>query len=89
MKTRQDLPLREAWIIFFLLGVVMLNFPFLHIFNKELFIFGIPLLVLYLLIGWPVSIFIIYLFSLYLSQDSSRAVNQAPPGKNQEPKEQP
>jgi len=89
MKTRQDLPLREAWIIFFLLGIVMLNFPFLHIFNKGLLILGIPLLVLYLLIGWPVSIFVIYLFSLYLSQDSSRAVNQAPQGKHQEPKEQP
>ncbi len=56
--------LREAWGIFFFLGLVMLNYPFLHIFNKDVQIFGTPLLVLYLLVGWPLSIGIVYLFSL-------------------------
>jgi hypothetical protein len=55
--------LLEAWGIFFLLGVVMINYPFIHIFNKVSTIFGIPELVLYLLVGWPISILVIYLFS--------------------------
>ncbi|PLX99888.1 MAG: hypothetical protein C0623_08235 [Desulfuromonas sp.] len=55
--------LREIWILCFLLGVVMLNYPFLHIFNKTTFYFGIPILILYFFIGWPISIGVIYLFS--------------------------
>lgn len=56
------LKLRESWIIFFILGVIMMNFPFLHIFNKPALLFGVPLLFLYLTAGWIVSIFVIYLF---------------------------
>ncbi|MGK2906149.1 MAG: hypothetical protein ACSLFH_07380 [Desulfuromonadales bacterium] len=66
MKSERKLPLRDAWVIWFILGVVMLNYPFLHIFNKDVLFFGIPLTILYFYIGWPVSIFIIYLFSIYL-----------------------
>lgn len=60
----KKLRLRESWVIFFLLGFIMLNYPFIHIFNKPVKIFGLPLLFLYLEIGWAVSIFIIYLFTL-------------------------
>lgn len=66
MKAKNPLRLREAWVIFFVLGVVMLNFPFLHIFNKDMRIFGTPLIVLYLMVGWPLSILVVYLFSLLL-----------------------
>jgi len=79
MKSLRKLPLRDAWVIWFVLGVVMLNYPFLHIFNKDIIIFGIPLTILYFYIGWPVSIFIIYLFSVYLgrhSENDSSADNQ-------------
>ena len=79
MKSLRKLPLRDAWVIWFVLGVVMLNYPFLHIFNKEIVVFGIPLTILYFYIGWPVSIFIIYLFSVYLgrhSEENSSADNQ-------------
>ena len=59
--------IKEGWGAFCLLGVVMLNYPFMHIFNKPNdVVFGFPLMVLYLLIGWPISIFVIYLFSRYL-----------------------
>lgn len=59
--------IREGWGAFFLLGIVMLNYPFIHIFNKpDDTLFGFPLMVLYLFIGWPISIFVIYLFSHYL-----------------------
>jgi hypothetical protein len=42
----------------------MMNFPFLHIFNTPDTLFDVPLMFLYLFIGWPISIFVIYLFTL-------------------------
>ena len=66
MNSQRKLPLKDAWVIWFVLGVVMLNYPFLHIFNKSTLIFGIPLTILYFFIGWPISIFVIYLFAVYL-----------------------
>lgn len=80
MKMERKLPLRDAWLIWFILGVVMLNYPFLHIFNKNVLIFGIPLTILYFFIGWPVSIFVIYLFSIYLGRHSDQEAVE----KNQE-----
>ena len=69
---QNPLPLRDVWIIWFVLGIVMLNYPFVHIFNKNVLVMGIPLTVLYFFIGWPISIFVIYLFSSYLSRESNR-----------------
>jgi len=63
-KLLRRLQLRESWIIFFIMGVILLNFPFLHIFNKPDTLFGIPLMVLYLYLGWAASIIIIYLFNV-------------------------
>ena len=76
MRNDRKLPLKDAWVIWFVLGIVMLNYPFLHIFNKSLMIFGIPLVILYFFIGWPVSIFVIYLFSIYLGKDSSQELHE-------------
>jgi Na+-driven multidrug efflux pump len=56
--------LRESWIIFFILGIIMMTFPFLHIFNKPILLFGVPLLFLYLTVGWIISIIVIYLFMI-------------------------
>lgn len=56
------LNLQESWVIFFVLGNVMLNFPFLKIFNQPMTIFGFPLMYLYFTIGWAISIGVIYLF---------------------------
>ena len=70
MKVQNHKPLHEAWVIFFCLGVVMLNYPFLHIFNKDTPIFGIPLLVIYLMIGWPLSIVVVYIFAVYLGKEA-------------------
>lgn len=68
MRMRQKLlhrlQLPESWFIFFVMGIIMMNFPFLHIFNKSDPIFGFPLMFLYLFIGWVISIFVIYLFTL-------------------------
>ena len=54
---------KEAWVIFFILGVIMLNFPFIHIFNKNTTVLGFPLLILYFFGGWLISILVIYLFT--------------------------
>lgn len=69
LRTRvlHRLRLRESWVIFFILGIIMMNFPFLNIFNKPSAIFGFPLMFLYLFVGWPISIFVIYLFTLAVS----------------------
>jgi uncharacterized membrane protein YdjX (TVP38/TMEM64 family) len=72
MRTERKLPLKDAWVFWFVLGMVMLNYPFLHIFNKNVLIFGFPLTFLYFYIGWPASIFVIYLFSFYLGRHSDR-----------------
>ena len=62
MKDHNPAHLKEAWVFCFLLGVVMINYPILHIFNKSTTLFGIPTLILYFYIGWPASILVIYLF---------------------------
>jgi len=57
------LRLKESWVIFFILGIIMLNYPFLHIFNKQTLIFSFPLLFIYIFGGWSISILVIYLFT--------------------------
>lgn len=63
-KIIHSMQLRESWIIFFILGIIMMTFPFLHIFNKPVLFFGVPLLFLYLTVGWIISIIVIYLFMI-------------------------
>jgi len=58
----RHLHLRETWVVFFILGFIMMNFPFIHIFYSPRRFFGIPLLFLYLMLGWMISIFVIWLF---------------------------
>lgn len=72
MKKPDLLQTREAWLLCFLLGVVMLNYPFLHIFNKPIMVLGFPLLFLYFLVGWPFSILVIFLFVRQIERDEAR-----------------
>jgi hypothetical protein len=62
---------RQIWLIFFFLGTIMLNFPFLQIFNRLESIFGIPILVLYFMLGWPASITVIYFFCRTLEHNDN------------------
>jgi len=71
MKMKRIFKSLEAWGACFLLGVVMLNYPFLEIFNKKMLVLGIPLPILYLLIGWPFSIGVIYLFTRHFNFNSA------------------
>lgn len=61
--------LRDAWVLFFFLGIIMLNYPFLEIFNKTTTILGIPLLIAYFFIGWPISILVIFMFTRSLTSE--------------------
>ena len=72
------LQLRESWIIFFIIGIIMMTFPFLHIFNKPVLMFGVPLLFLYLMTGWIISIIVIYLFMI-----ANRHENKSTDEKNE------
>ena len=65
------LQLRESWVIFFIMGIIMLNFPFLEIFNKSETLFGFPLLFIYFTFGWAFSIFVIYLFTLAVNHNNT------------------
>lgn len=71
MNRPDPIQLREAWLLFFILGCVMLNSPFLEIFNKSATILGIPVLFLYFFIGWPSSILVIFLFTCWLERETS------------------
>ena len=73
MKKSQESSIREAWVLCLILGLVMINFPFIHIFNTEQLIFGIPQLVLYFFIGWPISIAVIWFFVRYMEKDSQHS----------------
>lgn len=64
------LRLKESWIIFFFLGIIMMNYPFLHIFNKSITIEGVPLLFVYIIGGWAVSILVIFLFTHSIRTES-------------------
>ncbi len=61
-RVLRHLYLKEAWVIFFILGVIMMNYPFIHIFYTPRSIFGLPGLFLYLYAGWFISICVIFLF---------------------------
>jgi hypothetical protein len=65
--------LKESWIFFFILGFIMINFPFIDIFNKPCEVIDMPLLFLYLYCEWAISILVIYLFAstLNLPDDSN------------------
>jgi len=68
-RLMKRLQLRESWIIFFILGNVMINFPFLRIFNQPITLLGFPLLFLYFSLGWAISIGVIYLFTQTIEPD--------------------
>ena len=64
IRLLRRLRFRESWVILFSMGLIMMHFPFLQIFNQPDPIFGLPLMFIYLFIGWAISIFIVYLFTL-------------------------
>ncbi|MFO7577894.1 MAG: hypothetical protein R6W66_09235 [Pelovirga sp.] len=72
MKDNPRSSMREAWILCLILGMVMINFPFIHIFAGDDWFFSIPLIVLYFGVGWPLSIAVIWLFVRQLEKENHR-----------------
>lgn len=54
----------------FFLGWMLFNFPLLSLFNKEVLIFGIPLLYVFLFASWSMIIFMMIL-SIHLRPSDS------------------
>jgi hypothetical protein len=50
--------------IVFILGVILLNYPILSLFNVPRFFFGIPVLILYLFTIWALLILITIIISV-------------------------
>jgi len=50
------------------LGALMINYPFLQIFNRRVFLWGVPLLFLYFAVGWAASIGVIALYARALKR---------------------
>lgn len=73
MKNPQGNSTKEAWILCLILGVIMINFPFIHIFNNTNLTFGIPTLVLYFFFGWPASILVTWFFARMISQPAENS----------------
>ena len=69
MKDSQRSSIKEAWALCMILGLIMINFPFIHIFSTPGLIFGIPKLVFYFFVGWPTSIAVIWFFVRYMDND--------------------
>lgn len=59
------------WLLFFFMGFVMINFPFLLIFDKFRLIFNVPLIYYYLIIGWLFSILVVYVFVKKIDRDEN------------------
>jgi hypothetical protein len=54
---------RGIWLFFSALFVTLFTYPLLQVFNRTVLILGIPLLILYLLLGWLLLIGVIYRFT--------------------------
>ncbi|MGA1863162.1 hypothetical protein OWM07_09775 [Deferribacter thermophilus] len=54
------------WFFLFMLGFIFINYPFITIFDKRVFVYGIPLIYLYFIIGWFFSIFVVFVFVYFL-----------------------
>lgn len=51
----------ELWILLFVLGIVLLNWPFLSLVKTSI-VFGYPLILIYLAGIWLAIIFVVYFF---------------------------
>ena len=53
--------INERLIALAFLGVIVLNYPFLNLFSKKVFFFGVPLLYLYIFSLWFLFIMVLAL----------------------------
>ena len=64
----------KAWcLICFALGLLLVNYPILQIFNQPLTLFGFPLVVVYPLGIWLLSIVVLFLLTRMLLRLSDKS----------------
>jgi Na+-driven multidrug efflux pump len=64
MQKSSNIPYKkEWWVIIFILGFLLINYPIIHIFNKDFLVLGYPAFFLYLMIGWFFSIVVIFIYA--------------------------
>jgi hypothetical protein len=54
------------WLCITIFFAVLFSYPLLQVFNRTTLIFGVPLLIIFLLLGWLLFIWTIYRFSCRL-----------------------
>ena len=57
----------KLWALVGILAFLLLNYPLLQIFNRDILLVGIPLLVLYLHVVWILAIVGLYAFGSRLT----------------------
>jgi len=62
---------KSTWLFLSILFTVLFSFPMLQAFNRNTLVFGIPLLIFYLLFGWLLFIGCIYRFTRRLEQNGT------------------
>lgn len=72
MSTSGDRSVRNVWPVLFILGIVMLNRPFLNIFDQAEEVLGIPLLFHYMVFGWLFSIGVILFYRVALTSKKNK-----------------
>lgn len=72
MSGSGDRSVRNVWPVLFVLGIVMLNRPFINIFDQPEEILGIPLLFHYMIFGWLFSIGVIVFYRKALTSRSGK-----------------
>lgn len=64
----------ETQFIVFISGLLFLGYPFIGIASQPIYILGIPVIFLYLLLGWIAYIFIVSLIVKAIDKDDSKGV---------------
>jgi len=52
----------RLWIVLGILSFILVNYPFLQIFNRDTLLIGIPMLVFYLFGFWILAIVLLYIY---------------------------
>jgi hypothetical protein len=58
----------RIFIVIGILSFILINYPFLQIFNRDALLFGLPMLVFYLFGIWILTIAFLYIYKHFLQR---------------------
>ncbi len=58
----------KLWALLGLLFLILINYPFLSIFNREILVLGVPLLPLYLFGVWTLAVVALFTLGRWLKR---------------------